>query len=249
MKISTDGLIIRQQNIGEQDKLVTILTRDLGVVRAFVRGAKNIKSPKSAPTSLLCYSSFNIFEGKDKYIVDDASVKEMFFELRSDVEKVSLAQYFCELAASVCPEGQNCEKQLSLILNALYLITKGNRPQTLIKACVELRLLSLSGYMPDLVMCRECGEYSCDTMYFLLATGTIQCGNCFGKSPKSNALPMDATLLHAMRHIVFSEDKKLFAFNLPEKALESLSYITESYTLRMLEKDLKTLHFYKTIKS
>ncbi|MBQ3073654.1 MAG: DNA repair protein RecO [Ruminococcus sp.] len=249
MKISTDGLIIRQQNIGEQDKLVTILTRDLGVVRAFVRGAKNIKSSKSAPTSLLCYSGFNIFEGKDKYIVDDASVKEMFFDLRSDVEKVALAQYFCELASLVCPEGQNCEKQLSLILNALYLITKGNRPQSLIKACVELRLLSLSGYMPDLVMCRECGEYSGDTMYFLLATGTIQCGDCFLKSPKSNALPMDATLLHAMRHIVFSEDKKLFAFNLPEKALESLSYITESYTLRVLEKDLKTLHFYKTIKS
>lgn len=249
MKISTDGLIIRQQNIGEQDKLVTVLTRDLGVVRAFVRGAKNIKSSKSAPTSLLCYSSFSIFEGKDKYIIDDASVKEMFFELRSDVEKVALAQYFCELASLVCPEGQNCEKQLSLILNALYLITKGNRPQSLIKACVELRLLSLSGYMPDLVMCRECGEYSSDTMYFLLATGTIQCGDCFLKSPKSNALPMDATLLHAMRHIVFSEDKKLFAFNLPEKALESLSYITESYTLRVLEKDLKTLHFYKTIKS
>ena len=44
MKLSTDGLIIREQQTGEDDRLVTLLTRDYGVLRAFVRGAKRIKS-------------------------------------------------------------------------------------------------------------------------------------------------------------------------------------------------------------
>ncbi|MDO5123572.1 MAG: DNA repair protein RecO [Eubacteriales bacterium] len=249
MKTKTDGLILRQQNIGEQDKLVTVLTREYGVLRAFVRGAKNIKSPKSAATDILCYSELSIYEGKGKFIIDDANAKEVFFELRSDVEKVSLAQYFCELAAFACVEGQSASQQLSLILNALYLLSKGEKSQELIKACVELRLLSLSGYMPDLVMCRECGVYEAPLMYFVLSRGKIVCENCFTKAPQSTAVPLDQTLLRALRHIVFSEDKKVFAFGLPEEKLSKLSYITESYALRVLEKDFKTLHFYKSIKS
>ncbi|MGN0503474.1 MAG: DNA repair protein RecO [Ruminococcus sp.] len=249
MKTKTQGLVLKQQNIGEQDKLVTVLTSDFGVVRAFVRGAKNIKSSKSSATDILCFSEFSIYESRDKYIIDDAQVKEVFFSLRSDVERVALAQYFCELASTVCPEGQSAEAQLSLILNGLYLLSKGEKPQELIKACVELRLLSLSGYMPDLIMCRECGEYTAPLMYFVLKGGKIMCEKCFSKKPQSTAIPLDETLLTALRHIVFSEDKKVFAFSIPEKSLAQLSYITESYALGVLEKDLKTLHFYKIIKS
>ena len=249
MKTKTEGLIIKHQNIGEQDKLVTVLTKDLGVIRAFVRGAKNIRSPKSAATGLLCYSSLSLYQNKEKYIIDDASVTEMFFDLRKDVVKSSLAQYFCELAAYICPEGQNASPQLSLILNALYLLAKGTKPEALIKACVELRLCALSGYMPDLIMCKGCGAYEKESMFFSLSSGSLKCSDCFMKKPSPSALEINLSLVHALRHIVFSEDKKVFAFSLPEELLEKLSYITESYTGKILERDLKTLHFYKTIKS
>jgi len=45
-------LIIREQNIGEQDKLLHVLTKSHGVVKAFARGAKNLKNGKSAATAL-----------------------------------------------------------------------------------------------------------------------------------------------------------------------------------------------------
>ena len=78
MKVEIDGLVINEQPIAEKDKLVTILTSTMGVIRAFVRGAKNIRSSKCAATQLLCYSKFNIYQSKDKYIVDDAYTVEMF---------------------------------------------------------------------------------------------------------------------------------------------------------------------------
>lgn len=249
MKISTDGLIIKQQNIGEQDKLVTVLTRDMGVVRAFVRGAKNIKNPKSAATGLLCYSRLSIYKSKDAYIIDEASVEDMFFDLRKDVEKVALAQYFCELAAYICPSEQEASRQLSLLLNALYLLSHNKKPPLIIKACVEMRLASLSGYMPDLIMCKGCGAYEAEEMYFLLSSGAIECRDCFMKSPKPTSVAIDAGVLQALRYTVFAEDKKLFSFSLSKEGLEKLNYITESYVCRVLEKDFQTLHFYKTIKS
>ena len=42
MKFRTDGLIIREQNIGENDRLVWVLTRTHGVIKAFARGAKKL---------------------------------------------------------------------------------------------------------------------------------------------------------------------------------------------------------------
>ena len=79
MYIKTDGIIIKEQTIGESDRLVTILTRKEGVIRAFARKAKSLKDSKSASTGLLAYSDFSIFKGKDKYIIDSAELKEVFF--------------------------------------------------------------------------------------------------------------------------------------------------------------------------
>ncbi len=248
MKIQTDGLILKQQNIGEQDKLVTILTRDLGVVRAFVRSGKNLRNSKNSPTSLLCYSKISLYKTKDSYVVDDASVKEMFFSLRFDMERVALAQYFCELAMFICPSEQRADSQLSLILNALFLLTEKKKNPLLIKACVELRLACLAGFMPDLIMCRECGEYETAQMHFIFDRGTLLCSDCFAKKPSPSSISLDAGLTQTMRHIVFSEDKKLFAFSLSDKGLEKLNYITETYICRVLERDFPTLHFYKTIR-
>lgn len=249
MKFTTQGLIIKQQNIGEQDRLVWVLTKDSGVIRAFVRGAKNIKNPKSTATSLLCYSKLSVYKGKEAYSIDEAEVIELFFDLRKDIEKMSLAQYFCELANYICPQEQSAEHQLSLILNALYLLSTTDKNQSLIKACVELRLASLSGYMPDLVMCRDCGEYEAPQMMFLLTKGALKCSECFKKAPCEQAVPLDRGLLHALRHIVFSESKKVFSFNLSDEGLQKLNYITETYLAKVLERDFPTLHFYKTIKS
>ena len=57
-KISAAGLVIREQNIGEYDRLITVLTARHGLIRAFSRGAKKAKSKKLSATALLTYSDF-----------------------------------------------------------------------------------------------------------------------------------------------------------------------------------------------
>lgn len=56
MKTLTEGLILREQNIGERDKLVTVLTVDKGIIKGFAKGAKNIKKSK-----LCWYSAIYLF--------------------------------------------------------------------------------------------------------------------------------------------------------------------------------------------
>ncbi len=245
MQIKTQGLIIKEQTIGESDRLVTVLTRDNGVLRAFARRAKNLKDSKSAATQLLCYSRLSVFKGRDKYIIDDAEPIEVFFGLRRDIGALSLAQYFCELAYLLVPEETDSEEYLRLVLNSLHFLAKGTRPKRLLQSLTELRMLAIAGYMPDLVACADCAAYESDVMYFLPDSGVLRCKDCFADTGEPYvALPPG--VLTAMRHIVFSDFEKLYAFSLPEPALRLLNAATESYVVRTLHTMPKTLEFYKT---
>lgn len=246
MQLKTQGLIIREQTIGESDRLVTVLTRDHGVLRAFARRAKKLSDSKNAATQLLCYSRLNIYKGRDKYIINDAFPQEVFFDLRKDISRISLAQYFCELAAELAPEGVDSAESLRIVLNALHFLAKGTRPQSMLKSIIELRMLAFAGYMPNLIYCRDCGVYEADRMYFLVNHGELCCENCYIKSAEP-AFPMDRAALRAMRHIVYSEFEKLFHFQLAEAPQMQLSQATEAYMHSIVQKQMKTLAFYYSV--
>lgn len=248
MKLSTDGLILKEMNISDNDKLITILTRKEGIIRAFVRGAKNLKSKNSAATQLLCYSRFTIYKGRDKYIIDESQLEELFFELRSDIEKLSIAQYFCELCISVVPEETDSEDFLRLILNALFFLCKDKLDKELIKSVVEMRLMSLAGYTPNLVCCKECAKYEDKHMYFVPESGVLYCASCF-KRNTYRGLGMDMGVLTALRHSIYSEFKSIFCFSLPYKSRKILSMVTETYVRSKLERTFKSLDFYTQIKT
>lgn len=246
MKFRTEGLIIKEQNIGEQDKLVYALTKSNGVIKAFVRGAKNIKNQKCASTSLLTYSRLTIYKSRDSYIIGEARTVRIFSKLRSNVKNMCLAQYFCELALTICPREQKSDAFLSLILNSLYLLSENKRSADLVKPCFEMRLASMAGYMPDLRICRECGEYSAELMYFIPRMGVLECGNCHIKNDEL-AIAMNPSVLTALRHTIYADDNKLFSFALSQDGLDVLNQASESYLKYRFEKDFKTLTFYKTI--
>lgn len=246
MKFKTKGLILKQQNIGERDRLVWALTQSHGILRAFVRGAKNIKSPKSAGTGLLSYSDLSFFEGRDSYTIDEATALNQFIGLRTDIENMSLAQYFCELCLNLCPTGQEAGEHLRLILNSLYLLSEHKRPPLQVKACFEMRLISMTGYLPDLVMCADCGVYEAPEMVFVPHTGKLYCSSCADKSGvQGYRLPI--AVITALRHTVYADFEKLFSFELKDELLEPLSLVTERYIAQMSQKDYPTLQFYKQI--
>lgn len=246
MKISTDGLIIGEQDIGEKDRLVTVLTREKGIIRAFVKNCKSLKSSKGTATRLLCYSRLSVFFGRDTYIIDDAVCKEMFINLRNDIINMSLAQYFCEIALYFSPQETNAESYLKLMLNALYLLSNNKRLLPVIKSAVEFRIMSYSGYMPNLVSCSECNCYENEIMYFLPRSGKLICKDCIS-SNREYKIALDMSVVTAMRYCIYAEPKKMFNFKLPQSKLKLLEKCSEEYIMYITEHKFKTLDFYKNI--
>ncbi len=240
--MNTDGLIIRETSTGEQNKTVTVLTRDYGIVRAYVYGAKKIGSRTGAATQLFAFSELGIAERRGSYIIEAAKPKEIFFNLRNDVKKIALAQYFAELSECLVPEKENAEEYLKLILNSLMLLMNEKRDEKLIKSVFELSILSISGYMPNIVACEECGKYEDEYMFFDTMSGNIFCSEC-GKS----GMKVPMSVISAVRYIVLSDRQKIFNFNLNESSLLALSELTEKYVLSILQRKFRTLDFYHMI--
>lgn len=240
-KESMSGLVIKEQTVGEFDRLITVLTAEKGLIRAFSRGAKKAKSKKLSATALLTYSDFTFTKKGDTYTVEDAAPREVFFELRNDVLKITLAQYICELAYEFCEQDYESGEILRLFLNSLYFLKTDKKSGVFIKAVTELRLLSLSGYMPDLVACEGCGEYESAVMRFCPESGKLFCDSCI---PSGEAVNVALPVVRAMRHIVFSDFEKIFAFSLSKESEELLSYVSERYLLSQTRRKFKTLDFF-----
>lgn len=249
MKTLTDGIILKEQNIGERDKLITALTVEKGLIRGFAKGAKNIKSQNSPGTQLFTFSRLCLIDSKsrDSYIISEAKSKEMFFGLRKNIENMCLAQYFSELVINLLVEGEQNSQVLSLILNSLYILSKEERPSLLVKACFEMRLLSICGYMPDLTMCSICGEYDRETFYFVPQTGKLYCSHCTSPESLPYNVALDRGVTKALRHTIYADNKKLFSFILSDEGLNTLNKATEEYVRCQTERHFKTLDFYKTM--
>lgn len=238
----TEGLIIREYNgVGEADRFITVLTAEKGVVRAAARGARRIKSRSGSATGLLTYSRLRLIFGRDTYVVEDAQPIETFFSLREDIERISLAQYFCELAAALCPADEPAREQLGLLLRGLHHLANNSRPASLLKAVTEWRLLSDAGYMPDLQACAVCGGRNATC--FSTLEGQIYCR----EHAPSGAYPLSEGALAAIRHVLSCPFEKCFSFSLAEPSLSQFTGIAEAFLKAQLNREFKTLNFYHTL--
>ena len=245
MNLSTNGLVIRVNNVGEYDRIITVLTTDFGIIRAFVHGARSLKNKHATTTSLLSYSHFTFSKKRDTYTVTDSSANKVFLNLRGDIEKLSLAAYFCEIAENLSPIEDEAEEYLRIMLNSLHFLSESDKSPKMLKAITELRMLAISGYTPDLVACRQCAEFEGDTMFFDAINGEIYCQNCKPSVP--NLIPIGKGVLAAMRHIVYADFAKLYSFSLPDESIQNLSYATEMFLLSQIEHRFTTLEFYKNL--
>lgn len=238
----TDGLIIKEQKVGENDRLITIITRELGIVRAFASNALKLKSKNITSTQLLSYSRLSIYHGRDTYKINDARSIRIFMELRSNIEHLALSGYFCELLNFHAPIAEQADEYLRLMLNCLHFLGENKISPLIIKAIFELKLCQFIGYMPSLTKCHTCKEDISENANFDLSNGVIYCENC------GIGYCLPNSVLAAMRHIIYGDEKKLFAFQLSDESATILSDVCEKFLQTQTERTYKTLEFYHSIR-
>lgn len=243
---TTKGLVLREVKYRDSSRILTVLTETDGKLTVSAKGARRKGSRIAAASQLLVYSEFTLFGTSGRWHLNEGNTIEIFEGLRNDVVKLSLGEYFAELLEAVTDEDSPNIDVLRLGLNSLYTLSGGRKPEFLVKASFELRLMCLAGYEPMLDSCAYCGSAEPEEPLFDTFGGALMCRKCAGGNSRKGIELYPASLA-AMRHITGSEDGKLFSFTINREALNKLSDTTEKYVEAQLERRFKTLDFYKEI--
>lgn len=239
----TCGLVLRETDTRDADKILTVLTPDRGKLAVIARGARRKGSRVAAACQLLAYSEMTLYEKGQWTMLDAANTIELFGGLRQDLTALSLAAYFAELTEAVA---DGCGGDvLPLLLNALYALSALRKPPQLVKPAFQLRLMALAGYEPMADACALCGAPEPESPMLDVVHGVVHCGKCREKGGLS--LPLTAAGLAALRYILYGDAKRLYSFALPQPGLRALDHASDAYVTAQLERSFRTLDYYKSI--
>lgn len=264
MLYTVDGLVLRSQNYGENDKLVTILTAE-GKQVLLAKGARSMKSKIKNLTEPFVYANFELNQkGSSIAWIKGGSSIEIFYGLREDVSKLFLSTYICDVTNELTGERVECSDMLRLTLNTLFAIMNEMRPFAQIKAVFEMRAAAISGYCPNLDYCESCEEENAQLTYFDVTNGSLICSDCLnkrGQIVKKNLsltyddirernvlIPLTPASRSAIRFAIGMPAEKIFSFNLSEADdLKTFSKACEEYILYHLGHGFDSLDLYYTI--
>lgn len=251
------GLVVRESPQGDNDKLLTLVTEELGRVVVIGKGVKSLKSKHMPATQCFSYSSFIIRKTNKYFYIADSEPIESFFGLRSDINKLALASYICDIANDLSLEGTPDVDLLRLTLNTLYAVS--NKPaETMpkIKAAYEFRSACIAGFSPDLSGCCMCAKKTANPMYLDVMNGRLICQDCKYTVSHSEEsydgtamiyLKLSPSVLDAMRFLSNAPISKYLSFNIDKTELPLFSTATEKYLINHLEHGFYTLEFYKSL--
>ncbi len=227
------GIILAENNMSDYDKMVTILTPN-GKIGCAAKGSRRPKSSLMAGTQFLCFGDYMIYQGASSYNLNSCDVIEVFYNIRTDLDKLNCAAHITKIVNDVTDENQNTYKILQLFLNTLYMISETNEDLDFITSVFKMKLACLLGFMPVIDKCTSCNQKE-ELKYFSLKDNGLKCDAC-GRQDKG-AIQIGEGTVTAIKYIVMAPPKKLFSFRLSEESRKELELISKLYLNEKLEKE------------
>ena len=262
MNIVINGLVLRANDVNDDDKLLTVLTAERGRIPVMAKYANASRSRARSGTQIYTYSEFTLYLKGGRYWVRDVSVIDAFMGIASSMEKTSMAAYFAEVAEEFSGESEPGEDILKLILNSYFALANDLHPMKQIKAAFELCAASISGYRPNISGCRKCKKEYAEIMYMDVMNGRMLCEECLHKvsvavrreMERSEDIreavvikPMSPSVTQAVRFVLTAPPSRFLSFSLKENELDDFAALAELYLLSHVGHPFETLEFYKIL--
>ena len=174
-----DGVVLRVQKLGEADRIVTLLTRRTGRVRAVAKGVRRTRSKFGARLEPFTHVDCQFFAGRELDIVTQAETVEPYAAtIATDYPRYTAGTAMLETAERLAVEEREPTLRLFLLLvGALRALSEGSHAPTLVLDAFCLRALGQAGYAPSLDACARCGAGG-PHRWFSPAAGGQVCAEC-----------------------------------------------------------------------
>ncbi|HBM81254.1 MAG: DNA repair protein RecO [Clostridiales bacterium] len=244
--VKAQGIVMKQINLGEADKIITLFTDRIGKIQAVAHGARKPKSKFLASTQLFSYGEYVMYKGRSLYTINQADVKESFQNLLGDLYTLTYCSYILELSDVLTQNDERNTDLFALILKTFYLMSEGRIDRDILTMAFEIKSMSISGYMPGLYRCMICDTDNKLTA-FLSQAGGLVCEKCADTS--SNSIRIDRSTINIMRYILKTPLEKLNTIRISIENKNEIKKVMKDYIKYYLEREFKSLDFLNDIKS
>ena len=175
-----------------------------------------------------------MYRGSNTYHINSVEPIEIFYKLRTDLDKLNYAVHINKIVLDVTHENQNCYKIMQLLLNTLYTMSETDKNLDLVLSIFKMRLLCILGFTPKITGCTNCNKKE-ELRYFSIKENGLKCKLC-GKQDTS-CIAISESTENAIKYTVTAPAKKIYSFNIKEESLEEFKLITKLYFNDKLEKE------------
>ncbi|MBU1446255.1 DNA repair protein RecO [Patescibacteria group bacterium] len=144
-----NGVIIKLMELGEKDYLVTIITPTHGKIQVHAKGARRIESKFTGHLDLLNVCHFQLYKSPRNYIITECQLIQNYDHFRKNLDKFYISNEVAKMAFRFTTEEEENSAIYELLINT-FLALENNEKENLILEAFKIKLLGLSGIMPDL---------------------------------------------------------------------------------------------------
>jgi DNA repair protein RecO (recombination protein O) len=171
-----DAVVLRTYKLGEADRIVVLLTRARGKVRAVAKGVRKTKSKFGSRLEPTSHIAVQLYEGRELDIVTQAETIDQFRGVRDDLDRIARASAMLETADQLAQEGQVNPRLYTMLVGALRTLDGSSSP--LVVPAFFWKVLALEGYRPQVDACVLCGDDVSPLVAFDLESGGLLCRTC-----------------------------------------------------------------------
>ncbi|MBI4310841.1 MAG: DNA repair protein RecO [Chloroflexi bacterium] len=242
---NTEALVLRSTELGEADRLLTLLTPAYGKLHATARGVRKATSKLGGHLDILTRASLTISHGQSLDTVSGAEALEPFMALKADLRALSKALYLAELADAFHPPESPNPQAYALFLETLRVL-ESSEDHDLALRCFEVQLLGLCGFQPHLSSCVQCDEPLQPGRHFLSpAAGGILCPACC--PAYSDAAPISVHALKVLRYLASNPLATALRVNVKAGLHRELAALTGGFLRHVLERELRSTAFLRSV--
>jgi DNA repair protein RecO (recombination protein O) len=242
------AVVVRHGDWGEADRLLTLYTREQGMVRVVAKGARKITSRKAGHLQPFTHVSVQLAKGRDLLIVTQAETINAFLPLHDDLTKTSHAAYVVELLYRFSYEEEGGNPTLFRLLTETLDRIEKEEDAWLAIRYYEMRLLDSVGFRPQLFECANCGrEILAEDQFFSFTSGGVICPRCGQGLPNLTTISLET--LKYLRHFQRSSYRDASRARPSPEVQKEAEILMQKYFTYLLERELNTPGFIKRVKS
>ncbi len=222
------GIVLTVYPVGENDRRLTILTKERGKMQVFARGSRKVNNSLHAAAQPLVAGEFQVADTRNYVYLNSAEIRDYYPHIKEDLDLIYYSTYFAELAEYFTMEGQDERNILNLLSVTFSAMKKKLVGLPLIRRIFECKILQFSGMGIECFRCLSCGREE-DLHSISFRAGGVFCDHCKPRLTLPDLRDLETSVLYVLRYVMSVPLTRLYSFDLTEPVFTEFAWIVKRF--------------------